>query len=262
MKESNIGKILKKDKEKYLVLNELTYKNIDCVYAAKLCDDGKEGEKCFFQLSTDNNIIPIISKKMLNALSEMVTKHSLEKNRTAKLEIASGNLIKIISSIIYNDNLVLDKKGLIPDKNKPVLDIYISSDDNLDSVYNQTLITKIKEDKDIYKIIIGKAIAYKDDKVIRLINNKNFYGELKLIKEYLVKAINKKMYSEINIYYYNYIESKLSYVKAFPLKYEEKYQENVNYLIETDLSAFIIDLIAYYVCYQLEICEVLSQALN
>lgn len=73
MEESFVGKTLRDEKdEEYIVLTELTYKNIPCVYAMKVLEEEKEGEKMFFQLTTDENIklVNIKSKKMLLALSE------------------------------------------------------------------------------------------------------------------------------------------------------------------------------------------------
>ena len=73
MEESFVGKTLRDEKdEEYIVLTELTYKNIPCVYAMKVLEEEKEGEKLFFQLTNDENIklVNIKSKKMLVALSE------------------------------------------------------------------------------------------------------------------------------------------------------------------------------------------------
>ena len=73
MEESFVGKTLRDEKdEEYIVLSELTYKNIPCVYAMKVLEEEKEGEKMFFQLTTDENIklVNIKSKKMLLALGE------------------------------------------------------------------------------------------------------------------------------------------------------------------------------------------------
>ena len=73
MEESFVGKTLRNEKdEEFIVLSELTYKDIPCVYAMKVLEEEKEGEKMFFQLTTDDNIklVNIKSKKMLLALSE------------------------------------------------------------------------------------------------------------------------------------------------------------------------------------------------
>ena len=185
------------------------------------------------------------------------------KSRVEEFGITSSVLTKIISSIMYNDNIVLDKNSIIPDPNKPVLNIYIASDYGFCSTYNQVVSSKIKETKDDYKIIIGKKIIYEDDKTIMKISKDRFYEELPKIKDYLVKAVNNREYREINIYYnhyYNYSKSDFMSLQVFPVEYKEEYKEDVDFLVETDITSFINNLIAYYVCYQLEICEIFSWA--
>ncbi|MBE6155804.1 MAG: hypothetical protein E7164_03500 [Firmicutes bacterium] len=77
MKESFVGKTLRDEKdEEYIVLTELTYQNIPCVYAMKVLENEKEGDKLFFQLTGDEDVklVSIKSKKMLLALSETLLK--------------------------------------------------------------------------------------------------------------------------------------------------------------------------------------------
>lgn len=50
------------------------------------------------------------------------------KSKVEEFGITSSVLTKIISSIMYNDNIVLDKNSIEPDASKPVLNIYIASD--------------------------------------------------------------------------------------------------------------------------------------
>ena len=78
-----------------------------------------------------------------------------------------GNEItKILSEILYNKNLVLDKKGLIPDQNKPVLDIYVANDYGYCGDFNSSVRRAILRNPSNYKIIIGKKILYTDNKTI------------------------------------------------------------------------------------------------
>ena len=49
-------------------------------------------------------------------------------------------------------------------------------------------------------------------------------------------------------------------MQVFPVVYDESAKENVDFLIETDIKSFINNLIVYYVCYELEICEIFSWA--
>lgn len=73
MNEDLVGKVLLNEKkESYIVLSMLSYKSIPCVLAQEMNDDGSEGEKKFFQLSTgdETSLVGIKSKKILNALTE------------------------------------------------------------------------------------------------------------------------------------------------------------------------------------------------
>ena len=205
------------------------------------------------------NIKPIV--QVMNLFS--LVRINAAKSKVEEFGITSSVLTKIISSIMYNDNIVLDKNSIIPDPSKPVLNIYIASDYGFCSTYNQVVSSKIKETKDDYKIIIGHKINYNDDKVIMKISKDSFYQDLPKIKDYLVDAVNQRAYREINIYYnhyYNFSRSDFTCLQVFPVEYKEEYKENVDFLVETDITSFINNLIAYYVCYQLEICEIFSWA--
>lgn len=205
------------------------------------------------------NIKPIV--QVMNLFS--LVRINSAKSKVEEYGMTSSVLTKIISSIMYNDNIVLDKNNIVPDPSKPILNIYIASDFGFCSTYNQVVSQKIKETKDDYKIIIGKKIIYNDDKTIMKLDKEDFYQDLSKIKEYLTSAILKREYREINIYYnhyYNFSRSDFTKLQVFPVEYKEEYKENVDYLIETDIHSFISNLITYYVCYQLEICEVFSWA--
>ena len=205
------------------------------------------------------NIKPIV--QVMNLFS--LVRINAAKSKVEEFGITSSVLTRIISSIMYNDNIVLDKNNIVPDPSKPVLNIYIASDYGFCSTYNHVVSTKIKETKDDYKIIIGKKINYNDDKVIMKLSKDSFYDDLPKIKDYLITAVNNREYREINIYYnhyYNFSRSDFTCLQVFPVEYNEEYKENVDFLIETDITSFINNLIAYYVCYQLEICEIFSWA--
>lgn len=88
MQGEYVGKTLKNEKdESYIVLSELTYKNIPCVYVMKITVSGGEGEKMFFQLSSgdDVHLVSIKSKKMLNALSETLFRSAEQKDSPRKI---------------------------------------------------------------------------------------------------------------------------------------------------------------------------------
>ncbi len=84
MKESYVGKeLVNLQDETYLILNELVYKNIKCVFAQK---KGTE-DRCFFQLSDDDvpKLIAINSEKLLDSLSKELLEESRKDNKPRKI---------------------------------------------------------------------------------------------------------------------------------------------------------------------------------
>ena len=89
MEESIVGKILKDEKDiEYVVLKELTYKSIPCVYAMKVEENDEQGEKMFFQVTTDDTarLVNIKSKKMLNALADCLFNETALDNKPRKIK--------------------------------------------------------------------------------------------------------------------------------------------------------------------------------
>lgn len=205
------------------------------------------------------NIKPIV--QIMNLFS--LVKINEAKSKVDEFGTTSTKLTEIISSIVYNDNIVLDKNTITPDLTKPILDIYIASDYGFCSSYNQDVSKQIKARPDNYKIIIGKKIVYQDEKTLMKIPKEDFYQYLIEIKNILNKAITNREYREINVFYnhyYNYSFCEFKKLQVFPVEYKEEYKENVDFLVETDITRFINNLVNYYVCYQLEICEIFSWA--
>lgn len=67
----------------------------------------------------------------------------------------------ILSRIMYNKNLILDKRVLTPDVDKPKLNIYIANDYGFCGNFNVSVSRQIKKDKDCYKIIIERRLLIK-----------------------------------------------------------------------------------------------------
>ena len=81
------------------------------------------------------NIKPIV--QVMNLFS--LVRINAAKQKVDEFGMTSQVLTKIISSIVYNNNIVLDKHTIDPDPNKPVLNIYIASDFGFCSTYNQVV---------------------------------------------------------------------------------------------------------------------------
>ena len=70
-------------------------------------------------------------------------------------------------------------------------------------------------------------------------------------------------YSEINIYYNHYYSStsfEFKRVKVFPIEFSGEYYEGNDFVEETDLQKMLKSLVSFYICYQLKMCECISEA--
>ena len=169
----------------------------------------------------------------------------------------------ILSRIMYNKNLILDKKILIPDPNKPKLNIYIANDYGFCGNFNSSISRQIKKDIDAYKIIIGKKINYIDDKTILKIAKEDFIKRFLEIERCIDEAITSGNYSEINVYY-NHFYSLTSFefvkIQLFPVEFKGEYYEGEDFVMETDVSHVLGSLMTFYICYELKMCESISYA--
>ena len=169
----------------------------------------------------------------------------------------------ILSRIMYNKNLILDKKILIPDPSKPKLNIYIANDYGFCGNFNSSISRQIKKDIDAYKIIIGKKINYSDDKTILKIDKEDFIKRFLEIERCIDEAITSENYSEINVYY-NHFYSLTSFefvkIQLFPVEFKGEYYEGEDFVMETDVSHVLGSLMTFYICYELKMCESISYA--
>lgn len=194
--------------------------------------------------------------------------HSLlrvdKARKKAENYLKVGNEITtILSEILYNKNLVLDKKVLVPDSDMPVLDIYIANDYGYCGDFNSAVRRAILKNPGNDKIIIGKKIIYNDSKTILKIEKDSFNERFIEIQHYVEKSLLDMAYSEINIYYNHYYTStsfEFKKVKAFPIEFSGEYYEGNDFVAETDLQKMLKSLVSFYICYQLKMCECISEA--
>jgi len=180
-----------------------------------------------------------------------------------KYKDVGKEITDILSRILYNKNLILDKKFMTPDQNNPELNIYIANDFGFCGNFNSEVSRKLKKDKDAYKIIIGKKIIYSDDKTILKINKDEFYHRFGEIQEIVEDAIRSMNYSKINVFY-NHYYSMTSFeflkIQLFPVDFKGQLYEGEDFIAETDLNGLISRIASFYVCYQLKMCERISFA--
>ena len=194
--------------------------------------------------------------------------HSLLRVDASKREAEAyrnvgDEITKIIKNIVYNKNLVLDKKVFTPDPKMDRLNIYIANDYGFCGNFNSQVARQIKQDKNDYKIIIGKKIVYHDDKTILKIEKDNFYKEFNKIEKAINDAIDNGSYSEINLYYNHYNSStsfEFKKLTLFPVEFDGEYDTKHDFVIETDITSMLHSLLSFYVLYQLRMCECISRA--
>jgi len=199
--------------------------------------------------------------KVMNFQSLLRMNKALEE--ADKYRDVGKEITEILGRIMYNKNLILDKKIIIPDSDKPKLNIYIANDYGFCGNFNAEVSRRIRKDKDEYKIIIGKKIIYTDDKVLLKIDKDDFEKRFMEIENCIDQAIHSMNYSEVNVYY-NHYHSLTSFefmkIQLFPVEFKGEYYEGEDFVIETDINKFIGSLMTFYICYQLRMCESISYA--
>lgn len=180
-----------------------------------------------------------------------------------KYKDVGKEITDILGRILYNRNIILDKRILTPDQNLPELNIYIANDYGFCGNFNSEVSRRIKMDKDAYKVIVGKKIAYTDDKVLLKISKEEFLKRFGEIQELVEDAIKSMNYSRLNVYYNHYYSmSSFEFVKIqlFPVEFKGELYDGEDFVAETDLNDLISRLASFYICYQLKMCESISYA--
>lgn len=200
------------------------------------------------------NVVKVMNFQALVRMNKSLKE--ADKYRNVGKEITD-----ILSRIVYNKNLILDKKIFTPDENKPELNIYIANDYGFCGNFNAEVSKRLRQDVGAYKIIIGKKIVYNDDKVLLRINKEDFFKRFREIEECVENALNSMEYSKINVYY-NHYYSLTSFeflkIQLFPVEFKGEYYDGEDFVAETDINGIISSLMAFYICYQLKICESIS----
>jgi len=202
------------------------------------------------------NVVKVMNLQSLLRMNKAL--READKYRNVGKEITA-----ILGRIMYNKNLILDKKILIPDPEKPKLNIYIANDYGFCGNFNAEISRQIRKDKECYKIIIGKKIIYNDDKVLLKIDKEDFLNRFIEIEKCIEEAIESMNYSQVNVFY-NHYHSLTSFefvkIQLFPVEFKGEYYEGEDFVIESDMNQIIGSLMTFYICYQLRMCESISFA--
>ena len=202
------------------------------------------------------NVVKVMNLQSLLRMNKAL--READKYRNVGKEITA-----ILGRIMYNKNLILDKKILIPDPEKPKLNIYIANDYGFCGNFNAEISRQIRKDKECYKIIIGKKIIYNDDKVLLKIDKEDFLNRFIEIEKCIEEAIESMNYSQVNVFYNHYHSlSSFEFVKIqlFPVEFKGDYYEGEDFVVETDINKVLGSLMTFYICYQLRMCESISFA--
>ncbi len=199
--------------------------------------------------------------KVMNFQSLLRMDKSLKQ--ADKYRDVGKEITDILSRIMYNKNLILDKRILTPDPSLPKLNIYIANDYGFCGNFNSEVSRQLRKDKDCYKIIIGKKINYNDDLVLLRINKDDFLARFVEIEKCIDEALQSLNYSQINVYY-NHYYSLTSFeflkIQLFPVEFKGEYYEGEDFIAETNLTGILGSLMTFYICYQLKMCESISLA--
>lgn len=203
-------------------------------------------------------------KKIVKVMNFQTLLHiNSAKKKADKYQHVGEEITGLIKKIIYNKNIVLDKKGIMPDPKNPKLDIYIANDYGFCGDFNASIRHQIRENKDNYKIIIGKKILTNDEKTLLKINKEDFQTRLNEIEDIVDEALEKLSYSEINLYYNHYYSMdhfEFKKLQLFPVEFDGTYYEGKDYVSETNTEKLLKGLMTFYICYQVKVAEAISVA--
>ena len=123
-------------------------------------------------------------------------------------------LFKIIKKILFNKNLILDKKAITPKSDAPVLNVYIGNDLGFCGDFNFLINKEVSKD-DGHMIIIGKKVHSFDDKnVLLFMSKEDFYQDFSQVEDLIYDGVIGRKYREINVIYNHYYNvNKLEFTK-------------------------------------------------
>ena len=176
-------------------------------------------------------------------------------------------LFRIIRKIMYNKNIILDKKAITPKSDAPILNVYIGNDLGFCSDFNFSINKEVRLDRE-HKIIIGRKIHAYDatDNVELVITKEDFFHKFVDVEKIIYDAIINRKYREINViynHYHNVNNLEFTKKKLFPVDYDEERDNETfdeDFAMETELTPMLNNLIALFICYELKICEMNSYA--
>lgn len=186
------------------------------------------------------------------------------KRKAEKYRMMEEHLQQMMASILYNRNLILDKKLLLPNTSAPVWNIYLGSDFGFCNNYNSLVNDKLSKDHESKKILIGRKLHCRDQENVLFSCT---CGDLEIrfneLKELLGDAIRGRKCSEINIIFNEYVNTTTIYFKTdriYPVETDEDVGYYDDFAMEGDAGELLSDLTASYVNYELMLAVVSGRA--
>ena len=203
------------------------------------------------------NIVKVMNFHSLVRVDK--AKRDAEKFRNVDIE-----LDKILYQLLNNRNLKLDKKMLLTNENGITINIYIANDMGFCADFNSSIKKAMMDDKDSYKIIIGKKVfpEKKNDAVLLELKKKEYLSDYQKIDKVIYENIKKGNIKEVNVIYNRYINVNdivLDKKRIYPLEIDDQKYPDVpvtsDFVIETDISELFSNIVSLLLCYQVQILE-------
>lgn len=197
------------------------------------------------------------------------------RDQATRFQAVETALTDMIDNIVNNRNIVLDVATLKVKADKPELNIFIGSDmgfcNNLNSLVRKQM--DMKGDG-VKQIIIGRKLhSYASENMLLYQTQEEYMKDNSQVMQILEDGIRNLSYSRISIiynHYYNSSEVDLVEKQIFPVKAMEKkegyrkidksklYKED--FVCEGDIDKLLVDLVAMYLKYSMEISAAMSYA--
>ncbi|MFI3227445.1 MAG: F0F1 ATP synthase subunit gamma [Clostridia bacterium] len=178
----------------------------------------------------------------------------------------------MMSIILNNDNLKLDKLLKLPDPKLPVLRIYVGSDLGFCGGVNTSVGAELARDNNSEKIVLGKKVR-KSREVSLYLTQDEFENDTSKVEEYLYRAVKERPWSAIELVYnhfYNLSSIKPIVKRIYPVDTKDinnadntsnaYVREQVDFYIEGDAPALLEDMIIAFLDYEFKIAMASAKA--
>ena len=169
------------------------------------------------------------------------------------------HISEMITNIMFNRNLMLDKKVIMPSPQNPVLNIYFGSDYGFCGGINSQVGGSMQKSPEVHKIIIGRKLRTDLPNTLLNIARDEFDKNYAPVERIVFEAVNTLKYSEINIVYehfHNTSNIELVKKRIFPLDLDSTNVSSDDFIIEGDPSVMLTKLLRAYVNYEIKIASV------